>query len=117
MKKMITKQSKILALCIAGGITLLSQKAFAQDGLPPQYFQEPSNQELNLNEDKPLLYEQSESRNTRSVQHYQRDSVIASPGKPKAGKKSADKKEDDALSFNFLYYIIQKYKISDIVDQ
>jgi hypothetical protein len=29
---------------------------------------------------------------------------------------NAAKKEDHALSFNFLYYIIQKYKISDIVD-
>lgn len=112
------KLAHILALCFAGGITLLSQKSYAQDGLPPQYFQEPSNQELNLNEDKPLLYEQNESRQNRSVQNFQRDSVTTTTSRPKPAKKAnADKKEGDALSFNFLYYIIQKYKISDIVDQ
>lgn len=115
---MITKLSHILTVCIAGCITLLSQNTYAQDGLPPQYFQEQTNQELNLNEDKALLYEQSESRPVRSVQSFQRDSVIVSAPKSKTSKKPAtDKKEDDALSFNFLYYIIQKYKISDIVDQ
>jgi hypothetical protein len=35
--------------------------------------------------------------------------------KPTVGKQS--KEEDDSiLSFNFLYYIIQKYKLQDIVD-
>jgi hypothetical protein len=28
--------------------------------------------------------------------------------------KQSEKSEDDALSFNFLYYIIQKFKISDL---
>lgn len=101
---MITKSSHILTVCVAGCIILLSQNAMAQDGLPPQYFQEPTNQELNLNEDKALLYEQSESRPARSLQSFQRDTVVVNSAKPKAGKKTAtDKKEDDALSFNFLY--------------
>lgn len=112
------KLPHILALCVAGCITLLSQKSFAQDGLPPQYFQEPNNQELNLNEDKALIYEQNEGRQTRSVQHDQSDSVTTTTSKSRTTKKTnADKKEGEALSFNFLYYIIQKYKISDIVDQ
>jgi len=34
-------------------------------------------------------------------------------GKPKS-EKFPDKEDDDALTFNFLYYIIQKFKISDI---
>jgi hypothetical protein len=39
----------------------------------------------------------------------------ATPSKPKS-EKVADKEEPDAdaLSFNFLYYIIQKFKISDL---
>lgn len=112
------KLAHILALCFAGSLTLLSQKSFAQDGLPPQYFHEPSNQELNLNEDKALIYEQSEGRQTRPVQNFQRDSIASTPSKPRSAKKTnTDNKEGDALSFNFLYYIIQKYKISDIVDQ
>ena len=115
---MTNKLLHIMTLCIAGSLTLLSQNSFAQDGLPPQYFQEPTNQELNLNEDKPLLYEQNEGRSSRSILSNQRDSVIVVPSKPQSTKKpNTDKKENDALSFNFLYYIIQKYKISDIVDQ
>lgn len=30
--------------------------------------------------------------------------------------EKAQKREDDPLSFNFLYYIIEKFKLSDIVD-
>jgi len=49
-----------------------------------------------------------------------RDSVsmkparIATPDAPKNMAKPAH--EDDVLSFNFLYYIIRKYKLQDIVD-
>lgn len=116
---MITKLPFILALFSVGCISLLSQDSFAQDGLPLQNFQEPSYLELNLNEDKPLLFEPNENRSLRTTtQNMQRDSVVHSSSKPKSIKKPVeDKKEDDALSFNFLYYIIQKYKISDIVDQ
>ena len=59
-----------------------------------------------------------------------RDSVIARPSlsapslKPKTeqpakpiDKPSQPKQDDDSiLSFNFLYYIIQKYKLQDIID-
>lgn len=37
----------------------------------------------------------------------------------KPAEKSADKnakKDDSILTFNFLYYIIQKYKLQDIID-
>ncbi len=42
-----------------------------------------------------------------------RATTTPSPNKPKQ-EKSAEKDEDDALSFNFLYYIIQKFKLSDL---
>jgi hypothetical protein len=32
-------------------------------------------------------------------------------------KPGGGKDEDDALSFNFLYYIIQEFKISDLIDE
>lgn len=106
----------ILAVCVAGSLALLSEKAYAQDdGLPLNSFQEPTHRELNLNEDKPLIYDLGENRPARVVQSPQRETAPAKTKEPKkAGEKS---KEDDAYSFNFLYYIIQKYKISDIVDQ
>lgn len=98
---------------------MLSHDASAQDGYPHNNFQEPGYQELNLNEDKPLIYELNENRPSRTaVNNSQRDSVATISAKVKAAKKAAtEKKDDDALSFNFLYYIIQKYKASDIVDQ
>lgn len=34
----------------------------------------------------------------------------------KPADKSAPKKDDSILTFNFLYYIIQKYKLQDIID-
>jgi hypothetical protein len=56
-----------------------------------------------------------------------KDSVRVSPVLPgrlkpeqaakPADKQPAPKQEDESiLSFNFLYYIIQKYKLQDIVD-
>lgn len=115
---MITKLPHILAVLTGGCISLLSQGVYAQDdGYPHNNFQEPIYQELNLNEDKALIYEPNENRPTRTIQSMQRDSLAMNAAKKRTEKTSTDKKEDDALSFNFLYYIIQKYKISDIVDQ
>ena len=50
-----------------------------------------------------------------------RDSVMYRKGAASLGHKdkSNDPKteEDDAMSFNFLYYIIQKFKFSDLIDE
>jgi hypothetical protein len=52
-----------------------------------------------------------------------RDSTAVDPMKPslqkvtpKAAPKEAKPKDDSVLTFNFLYYIIQKYKLQDIID-
>ena len=34
----------------------------------------------------------------------------------RSGEKQPAKKDDSILTFNFLYYIIQKYKLQDIID-
>ncbi len=47
------------------------------------------------------------------------DSVAIKPnpiGRGKADAANKAKPEEEALSFNFLYFIIQKFKVSDIVD-
>lgn len=36
--------------------------------------------------------------------------------KKPADKSSAKKNDEDALSFNFLYYLIQKFKVSDLIE-
>lgn len=38
------------------------------------------------------------------------------PSDRNADKQSAKQKDDSILTFNFLYYIIQKYKLQDIID-
>lgn len=116
---MATKRNHLLTFLMAGLGCLLSADLFAQDdGYPLHNFQEPTYQELNLSEDKSLLYDHNENRPAKTIQSLQRDSLAMQASKNKSAKKqTTEKKEDDALSFNFLYYIIQKYKISDIVDQ
>lgn len=52
-------------------------------------------------------------RDSSSFKTYAPARVPAEPSKHNA-KPSHD--EDDVLSFNFLYYIIRKYKLQDIVD-
>jgi len=42
--------------------------------------------------------------------------VIKPVEKPQKEEEKVQKKEDDPLSFNFLYYIIEKFKLSDIVE-
>lgn len=42
--------------------------------------------------------------------------VSKSIEKPQKDAEKAQKQEEDPLSFNFLYYIIEKFKLSDIVE-
>lgn len=73
--------------------------------------------ELNLNDDKTLLMDadvkasknQSNTRETGPVNLKGKSDGAAKPS-------ASEKTEEDPLSFNFLYFIIQKFKISDIVD-
>lgn len=75
--------------------------------------------ELNLREDKSLIYEPSESKNLSGGKETPLPPKVtpATKGKATETAKAPAKTEEDALSFNFLYYIIQKFKISDIVEQ
>ncbi len=69
-----------------------------------------------LQEEKPLLYEpDGKTTVQKDLSPVQQTKIN---GKKLESTKTANsKQEDDALSFNFLYYIIQTFKVSDIVDQ
>lgn len=103
-------------------MTLMFFSANAQEGIPNNEIPD-INFYPELQGEKPLLFEPEKSTsNTERTTNQSKDQLIAAPksGKPKTGdgsKNPAAKNEDDALSFNFLYYIIQKFKISDIVEQ
>ena len=110
---------------IIAGASLLPFNSFAQDeGLPSYELQDVNNQELNYNdEDKTLIFEpDGKSSKPTPSESLQSTSIVHSKGKTLDSSKQASsnantKEGEDALSFNFLYYIIQKYKGSDIVDQ
>jgi hypothetical protein len=104
---------------------LMSISAIAQrEGLSPGELQDPSHLEYNLNDDKPLLTEhdsKSKGPTRDSIASHNRPVVsTGASAKLKStehNKSVNSKEEDDALSFNFLYYIIQKFKISDLIDE
>jgi hypothetical protein len=93
--------------------------ANAQEGTPNNEIPDIIfNQELQ--EEKPFLYEPSTSteKNAQSKELLISTSKTAKSKSGEGSKNPALKpEEEDALSFNFLYYIIQKFKISDIVEQ
>ena len=110
-------------LPIVSAVALLSFTAYAQEETPIIEGPDPAHRELNFSEDKTLLYDQPTIHQTQPA--YQqpgvRDSVGISkpinrttrPETPREGQKP--RSEDEALNFNFLYYIIQKYKLSDLI--
>lgn len=104
-------------------MTLVFFNANAQEGVPNNEIPDLNflRPEINL-EEKPLLIDdKSTSNGEKSSQSKEQLIITPKSGKPKTGEASsknpAVKPEEDALSFNFLYYIIQKFKISDIVEQ
>ena len=108
---MNVKVSHLLASFIA--VFLLAISAQAQDELPAVDPQDPSHREYNLEDDKALIYDHSVHMPARDSAQVVRVLPMTKPAKPDAQKKD----EDDALSFNFIYYIIQKFKMSDLIDQ
>ena len=75
--------------------------------------------ELNLNDDKTLLMD-ADVKTSKGQSGAHENGAAVNTGKVKSDNanksSSAEKKDEDPLSFNFLYFIIQKFKISDIVD-
>ena len=103
-------------------VFLIAFSAQAQEELPILETQDPPHRELNLDEDKVLIYDHSNHiwQAKDSVQVGVR--IVASHpakiSKQDAHKGSLKEREgEDALSFNFLYYMFQKFKMSDLIDQ
>jgi hypothetical protein len=123
---MKTKFLHLLALSVFLQLAFLVS-ARAQDGIP--------NPELNTiypesnsYDEKPLLFE-NELKNPRIIrdttsQVKNNSTQPASNLKTKGAnaatqesKKGTVNRGDDPLNFNFLYYIIQKFKTSDLIDE
>lgn len=115
------KFSFLLAFSIASTLSLLvnAVPSYAQDeGIPGYELQDPMHPGINT-EEKVLLVDpetkafRSGRDTTTMVSRSSAQRKVADSGKP-SGKP---KDEEDPLSFNFLYYIIQKFKVSDLIDQ
>ncbi|MFM7857398.1 MAG: hypothetical protein ACKO96_37130 [Flammeovirgaceae bacterium] len=112
---MLTKQnSSVFVVFLFAFAALLAMPAQAQENHPESADEmkelkelTTSHPELKLDEDKTLLTE-PEAKPLIPVNNKENQ------GRQPKGKN--EKEEDDVLGFNFLYYIIQKFKISDIVD-
>jgi hypothetical protein len=103
----------LFALGILAGFTAHAQEVDPANTDEKEIKEELSHHpELNLNEDKTLIAEPEQ----KSTNHPAAKETAPS-AKTTKPKSNPEKDEDeDALSFNFLYYIIQKFKYSDIVD-
>ena len=98
----------------------MTENTFAQDaGMSDVEI----NEERNRTENEKIIFSAGDSEvryipKTTSI--LLKDSVAAGnqgeflSGKPE--KKQPKQEDDSILSFNFLYYIIQKYKLQDIID-
>ncbi|MBL7878160.1 MAG: hypothetical protein JNL53_21010 [Cyclobacteriaceae bacterium] len=113
----------LLLVLIFGSLLMTSiTSVYAQEGVPHNEIPEIGpylNSDQSTREEKPLLYE-PESKPITPVKDQPFNSNVTTKTKsknPEQAKASGTKPEEDALSFNFLYYIIQKFKISDIVEQ
>jgi hypothetical protein len=105
--------------CTIALVSLVVFSANAQEGIPNNEIPD-LNFHPELQEERPLLVEPVGNNVEKPSQN--KEQLIAAPksGRIKSvdgSKNPAAKPEDDALSFNFLYYIIQKFKISDIVEE
>ncbi len=101
---------------------LLTLSAQAQEDLPVLEIQDPTHSELNLDEDKTLIYDHPSHTSIvkDSIQVMTRvvPSVNTKTAKPEPHKNSRkERDEEETLSFNFLYYMFQKFKMSDLIDQ
>jgi hypothetical protein len=113
---MKVKVSTILATSAA--VILFTLSAQAQEELPILELQDPTHRELNLNEDKILIYDHPGHSSSRdSVQMTPRVVPVVPARTKQDAQKNKGKDDEDTLSFNFLYYMFQKFKMSDMIDQ
>jgi hypothetical protein len=104
----------LMLTCLLGATPAMAQ----EEGIPGYELQDPVHPGINT-EEKTLLVD-PENRSVKTV----RDTTIV-PSRSVIRKSSSSAKpagmpkneSEDPLSFNFLYYIIQKFKSSDIIDQ
>lgn len=115
------KPKPLHSLCLFGLLVCLSQgvraqEAYPLDGAGREVYDAPpvdgeTNSHLRMTEPAELADADTSSTGVVRV----RPSATPSESAEKQGETEAS--EESVLGFNFLYYIIQKFKMSDIVDK
>jgi hypothetical protein len=112
---------KVRNLILVTALSLMAFTLKAQEGQatyePPETnHRQYQDEGKTLNEDHSVHV--APSRDTTQVIQRVIPATPARVIKPDAQKGNRkEKEEEDALSFNFLYYMIQKFKLSDLIDQ
>lgn len=131
MRKMI-----LSVLAISGAVFATAPDAFSQDGAPVEY--EVTDPERERYERERIIASPGEgdyrylppstppaAKDTATAAPPQVVPAVPNTTKPqtpparkpeKSGTPPSRGEDDSILSFNFLYYIIQKYKLQDIID-
>ncbi|HLT80865.1 MAG TPA: hypothetical protein VKZ86_07530 [Cyclobacteriaceae bacterium] len=108
----------LYCLCLVGLLCCLSQDVWAQEAYPMEgtgreiYSAPPVDGETgsHLRVTEPAEFADADTTGTRT-----RSAAAPSPSEAKQSDPASS--DDSVLGFNFLYYIIQKFKMSDIVDK
>ena len=87
-------------------------------GVPEEYEVEevPNPEEVLINTDKETQSSSKISEKKKGRKVLEVDSIKTSSG-TESGYNSDTKEAESVLSFNILYYIIQKFKFTEVVDQ
>jgi hypothetical protein len=110
----------LYCLCFFGLLFCLSQDVLAQEAYPlegsgQEIFEAPpvdgeTGSHLRMNEPAELADADTSATGTRAQ-------GAPAPSQSTTKEGSTQSSEESVLGFNFLYYIIQKFKMSDIVDK
>ena len=102
-------------------VFILSFSVRAQEESPVLESPEPVTRENSFDEDKTLIYDHpsqsSVMKDSAQSTHRVAIPAVKAPKGDSHKENRKEKNEEDALSFNFLYYMIQKFKLSDLIDQ
>ena len=110
------KPRPIHIILLFAGVFVTCLGLQAQDRIPIEPIEERSNPPEVVQEESRPSIGHSQQVLIQSDTTY-RATSIDSQGQRSGERPTAKNSEEDVLSFHFLYYIIQKFKMSDIVDK
>jgi hypothetical protein len=116
---MIKKNSLFCAFLVMILMSLISIESNAQDAGSPSfegYDKDPSERVFFTRGDSTHSLTPARKDSSASRMPLKRNVYKPAPVAPKEKDRAADPNDNSVLSFNFLYYLIQKYKMQDIVD-